>query len=270
MTDRTLARLEVAGVVVAEYLSGRGLDPALAPRPHLHPVRTLSGTVVTDAGPDDHPWHRGLGVALQDVGGWNLWGGPTYVRDQGYVALEDHGRVEHDAFLAQDSGGWTDRLSWLTGAGSLLLEEERTVSAAPLAEGYELTLRTTLSNASEGPLRLGSPATNGRAGAGYGGLFWRLPPGGRPRVSAAAGEGEAACHGVVTPWLVWQDAGLGFTLVLRSPDLDPWFVRIGDYPGVGLQLAAAHPVVLPVRGSLTRELRALVLDGVDDPDLGRA
>jgi hypothetical protein len=256
----TLARLAVDGAVVAEYVSGADLDPGLSPRPYLHPVRTLGGTVLTDVGPEDHPWHLGLGVAVQDVGGWNVWGGPTYVDGQGYVPLDDHGRVDHDGFLHQHDGGWTDRLTWRTGTGRPVLAEERTIGARPVEAGYALTLRTTLTNATEGPLRLGSPATNGRAGAGYGGLFWRLPPGGRPRVSTSDGEGEAACHGAVTPRLVWQDSALGFMLVLSTPDDDPWFVRVDDYPGVGLQLAATEPVVLPAGGSLTRELRALVLD----------
>ena len=51
MADRTLAPLRTAGRPVAEYVDGRGLDPVLAPRPHLHPVRTLGGTPVTDAAP---------------------------------------------------------------------------------------------------------------------------------------------------------------------------------------------------------------------------
>jgi hypothetical protein len=266
MTDPTLARLEVAGVAVAEYASGLALDPTSAPRPHFHPVRTLRGTVVTDARPDDHPWHLGLGVAIQDVGGWNLWGGPTFVGGQGYLALDDHGRVEHDGFLARDGAGWVDRLTWRTRDGAPLLTEERSVGARPLGEGYQLGLRTTLTNATGAPLRLGSPATNGRTGAGYGGLFWRLPSGDRPRVATSQGEGEAACHGAVTPRLLWQDPVLRFTLVLSTTDSDPWFVRLHDYPGVGLQLAGSRPVVLPVGGSLTRELQALVLDGVDDPD----
>ena len=85
---------------MAEYADGRGLDPTLAPRPHLHPVRTLSGTPVTDARPSDHPWHLGLSVALPDVDGANFWGGPTYLRGRGYTWRDDHGRIEHLGFAA--------------------------------------------------------------------------------------------------------------------------------------------------------------------------
>ena len=49
---------------------------------------------------------------------------------------------------------------------------------------------------------------------------------------------------------------------------DPWFVRVGDYPGVGSQLAARAPVVLAPGAALTRGLRTLIADGVLD-DAGR-
>jgi hypothetical protein len=43
---------------------------------------------------------------------------------------------------------------------------------------------------------------------------------------------------------------------------DPWFVRTTDYPAVGSQLAARHPLVLPSAHTATRGFRALVTDGV--------
>ncbi|MBV9921419.1 MAG: PmoA family protein, partial [Pseudonocardia sp.] len=80
---------------VAEYVDGVGLDPVLVPRPHLHPLRTLGGTVMTAAQPADHRWHLGLSVAVPDVAGCNFWGGPTFLREQGYTLQADHGRIEH-------------------------------------------------------------------------------------------------------------------------------------------------------------------------------
>ena len=47
---------------------------------------------------------------------------------------------------------------------------------------------------------------------------------------------------------------------------DPWFVRVGDYPGVGSQLAGHAPVVLAPGAALTRGLRTLIADGVLDDD----
>jgi len=261
-----LARLRVGGMPVADYVDGGGLDPDLSPRPYLHPVRTLGGTPVTDALPADHRWHLGASVAIQDVDGWNFWGGPTYVRDEGYVARDDHGRVEHAGFTRRDDDGFTERLHWHTPRGEVLLAEHRTVRARPAGPGWELDLVTTLANATDRPLRLGSPATNGRPGAGYGGLFWRLPPAPDPHVYTPAAAGENAVHDAVAPWLAWADPAAGRTLVFTGTDAatraDPWFVRVSDYPGVGSQLAARDPVIIPAGGTLTRGLRTLLADGV--------
>lgn len=268
MADRTLARLRLDGMPVADYVDGSGLDAVLSPRPYLHPVRTLAGTLVTDALPADHRWHLGLSVALQDVDGWNFWGGRTYVRGQGYIRRDDHGRIEHAGFAQLGDDGFTERLHWLTSRGELLLAEDRTVRARRTERGWELEIITTLTNATERPVRLGSPATNGRAGAGYGGLFWRLPPTREPHVYTAAGAGEQAVHNSVAPWLAWADRASGFTLVFAGIDeatrADPWFVRVGDYPGVGSQLAALDPLTLPTGGATRRGLRTLLADRVLD------
>ena len=94
-----MTALRVGDTEVATYVEEPDLDIRLAPRPHLHPVRTLTGTVVTDSLCYDHPWHMGASVTLADVAGVNLWGGRTYVRDEGYIWLDDHGRIRHLASL---------------------------------------------------------------------------------------------------------------------------------------------------------------------------
>jgi hypothetical protein len=269
LSPKTLATLRLDGVAVAECVDGAHLPAELAPRPYLHPVRTLAGTVVTDAGPEDHPWHLGLSVAVQDVDGWNFWGGPTFVRGQGYVRRRDHGRVEHVQFEAVDSCAFTHLLRWRSWRGETVLTERRRVDAQLSGQGWELRMTTSLTNATDRPVRLGSPATNGRPGAGYGGLFWRMAPGGRPRVFAEAGSGEDAVHGSAAPWVAWADEGLDFTIVLSAGDdvtpVDPWFVRVREYPGVGLQVAARDPVTLAVREEMRRTLRALITDGASSP-----
>jgi hypothetical protein len=287
-----LATLRVDGHTVAHYVDGAELEEILAPRPHLHPVRTLAGRPVTDAVPDDHRWHLGVGVAVQDVDGHNLWGGRTYLRGQGYTWRSDHGRIRHTAFDAVGDDGFVEHLDWV--GTDRLLHERRTVRARAAAAGWELELITELTNATDRPVRLGSPATNGRTGAGYGGLFWRLPPAQAPHVSAARRErtcgdrtadsitttsfsteigaavveGEGSVHGSVARWLAWRETGPEpFTLVLTGVDNDdPWFVRVEGYPGIGSQLAAVDPVVLVPGGTVVRGWRALVADGILDQD----
>jgi hypothetical protein len=272
-----LAQLRVDGRPVAEYVDGAELEAVLAPRPHLHPVRTLGGRPVTDAVPADHRWHLGLSVAVPDVDGRNFWGGRSYLRGRGYTWRADHGRIEHagfdsldtDATDDSDGTGFTERLRWTGPDGELLLTERRAVRARPAPGGWELELTTELANATDRVLELGSPATNGRTGAGYGGLFWRLPPAHDPRVRTSDTAGEQDVHGTTAPWLQWTEHGAGpFTLALAGADTatraDPWFVRVGGYPGIGSQLAAERPVPVPVGGAVARGLRVLVADGVLD------
>ncbi|MGR7027037.1 DUF6807 domain-containing protein [Geodermatophilus sp. URMC 62] len=269
MAEHPLATLRLGGVVVAEYDDGAGLDPVLAPRPYLHPVRTLGGRAVTDALPADHPWHLGISIGVQDVGGTNLWGGPTYLRGRGYTACGDHGRIEHAGFSTLADDGFDEALRWLAADGRLLLGEHRRVRARLVAGGWELQLTTALTNATGGDLALGSPATHGRAGAGYGGFSWRLPATREPFVHTTHTAGEQGTHGAVAPWLAWSDRAAGFTVVVTGADdvtrADPWFVRVGDYPGIGSQLAPRRPVILAPGRTVTRGFRALVADGaVDD------
>ncbi|PBC55867.1 MULTISPECIES: DUF6807 domain-containing protein [Rhodococcus] len=268
MTD-TLATLRAGGIPVADYVSGFGLDPDLAPRPHLHPVRTLGGTPVTATRQPDHRWHLGVSVALQDVDGWNFWGGRSYLRGHGYTWRDDHGRIEHADFTELGDSGFAERLRWLTPRGEQLLAEYRQICARIVETGWELEVVTALTNTADRPVRLGSPATNGRVGAGYGGLFWRLPhPAGDVGVSTARAEGERGVHGSVAPWIAWTDHAADFTIVVAGIDdatrADPWFVRVEDYPAVGMQLAAVDPLTLPAGGTITRGFRALVADGVLD------
>ncbi len=109
--DRVLRTLEVGGTTVATLVDGGASPVAWSPRPFLHPVRTLAGTVLTDARPDDHPWHCGVGTAVPDVDGVNCWGGPTYVPGTGYEECDDHGRAvatavsDGDGTLTQGCAG---------------------------------------------------------------------------------------------------------------------------------------------------------------------
>lgn len=259
--------LTVNGVAVAEYVDGHDIERQLSPRPFLHPVRTLGGTVVTDMMPEDHRWHLGVSVAIQDVAGANFWGGRTYVRDQGYVWRNDHGRQRHGGWLERTAHSCREELGWLTADERRLLAETRSLEATAHPQGgWVLRIAFELRNVSDEDLALGSPATNGRAGAGYGGLFWRLPRGRTaPRVFTARESGEAAVHGSTAPWLAW--AGDDFTVVLAPADdqcRDPWFVRVQGYPGMCSALAFHQPLRLGRDEAVSRSYRALVVDGTLD------
>lgn len=268
-----MVQLRVAGRVVAEYVVEPdlepGMDPKLAPRPYLHPVRTLGGVTVTDAFPDDHRWHLGAGLAVQDVSGTNLWGGRTYVRDAGYTWLDDHGRIVHDEWYERTESRLAHRLRWLDPAGRTLLVEEREIEAAPAPGGWALDFGYALTAPADRDIELGSPATNGRpGGAGYGGFFWRLDPG-TPEVFTATVDGEEKVHGSTEEWVAVR--GSRYTLVFSGlAEGDHWFVRVAGYPGVCAALAWERPLAVPAGTTLRRRHRVLVADGALDPTMIQA
>ncbi|SEQ58300.1 Methane oxygenase PmoA [Streptomyces sp. yr375] len=261
--------LRVAGRPVGRYVTRPELPARLSPRPYLHPVTTLAGTAVTELGPADHPHHLGVGVAVPDVEGHNFWGGRTYVRDRGPTELDDHGAQRHGSFQLRDPDGFVAELRWVA-AGAELLRERRTVAATELTyTAWALDFTFSLTNVTSGPLSIGSPATNGRPGAAYGGFFWRArkePE--APRVFTADAEGEAAVHGARADWLAL--AGAGWTLVFAGATdttrRDPWFVRTAEYPGVGSSLASAERLPIPPGGTAVRRVVTVVADGRLDRD----
>jgi predicted dehydrogenase len=256
----------VGAGTVAEYRDGSRIAPTLAPRPYLHPVRTLGGVVVTDHLPLDHVWHLGVGVAIQDVDGVNCWGGRTYTREAGgYVWRPDHGRVERTAARRAETS-LEENLVWRGPEGAVLLEEQRRWDWQPVDESvWLLTLTFALSPSGDAPVHLGSPGSNGRPKGGYGGFFWRLPRAEDVDVRTAEHEGEDAVHGTAAPWLAWSadfDGGPATLVFLAAPESpDPWFVRAEGYPGVGLSLAWDTPVTVRPNELLTRTVRVLVSDG---------
>ena len=273
--------LDVDGTPVATLQDGTHIRPTSSPRPYLHPVRTLAGTVVTDHIPEDHVWHLGAGVALQDVDGINFWGGRTFTRDAGaYVWRKDHGQIVVEAAEHAD-GERREQLSWLGPDGSPVLREQREWRWAAVGNSaWKLALDFTLESATGRPVLLGSPGSNGRPQGGYGGFFWRLPKVGDATIWTPDSRGEDAVHGSVAPWLAWSgtfdagtagashvtgDPGLGHpaTLVfLAAPQApDPWFVRHSGYPGVGLSLAWDAPVVTEPGHPVHRTVTVIIADG---------
>jgi len=256
--------LRVAGRPVGRYTGRPELPPRHAPRPYLHPVTTLAGTAVTELSPADHTHHLGVGVAIPDVEGHNFWGGRTYVRDQGPTELDNHGAQRHTAYQLRDPDGFVEELRWMVGGGELL-RERRTVAATELTSAaWALDFTFSLTNTTAAPLSIGSPATNGRPGAAYGGFFWRArKEDGTPDVFTASAEGESSVHGTRADWLAL--AGATWTLVFAGATeqtrRDPWFVRAEEYPGVGSSLAFDERLPIGAGETAVRRIVTVVADG---------
>ncbi|MDG4757785.1 PmoA family protein [Micromonospora sp. WMMD710] len=266
------ARLLVDGTEVARYVLEPALDARHGPRPYLHPVRTLGGTVVTDALPADHVWHLGASLAVQDVNGSNLWGGRTYVRDVGYTWRDDHGVIAHTAEIERCPRRYAHDLQWRDRAGGVLLTERRQLTASVVASDvWRLDLDSVLTAPADREVRLGSPATNGRpGGAGYGGFFWRAAADGEPVAFTADAAGEETVNGSTAPWLALTGTGPGggaYTLVFAGLGRgDRWFVRTGMYPGVCVAFAFDRPAVVPAGASRHGRYRVWLADGTLDRD----
>ncbi|MDN3243481.1 PmoA family protein [Glycomyces tritici] len=262
-------RLQVHGHDVADYVWRSDLPASTAPRPYLHPVRTLAGTTVTDARPHSHTHQLGISIAAPDIGGRNFWGGRTFVAGHGPAWLDDHGAQHHRRWLRHTESELAHTLHWVDGQGAALLSERRAIACAPLtSDAWTLSVQTRLTNATDRPLPIRSPASLGRAGAGYGGFFWRGPAvNGQVRVQSPAGTGVRAVHGTTAPWITvsGHSPSAPWTMLFAPADAttaqDRWFVRARDYLGVGSSLTWDRPLVLEPGQHIERHILAVVADG---------
>jgi LacI family transcriptional regulator len=257
------------GEALAVQATGAGMSPVQSPRPHLHPVRTLQGRLMTVSNPVDHRHHFGASLTVPDVNGTSYWGGRTFVEGQGPTLLANHGlqvirgvdAVETGRELAED-------LVWRDQDRRDLLNERRRLGAflLPDGEGWGLAWRSSLM-ADFVDLTIASPAVHGRAGAGYGGFFWRLPTPDETRILVEDGTGESAAHGSTSPFVIVQrrhDEDWTSLILLQDREvqgrIDPWFVRVQDYVGAASSLAWDAVREVPRGGSLEVDVTAGLLD----------
>ncbi|MEU9704013.1 PmoA family protein [Streptomyces sp. NPDC047981] len=284
--------VSAAGADLLSYVYKPDPDPYEAPKPYIHPLRTLSGRLVSGYRPHDHRWHKGLQMSASHLSGQNFWGGHSYHGpEHGYRDVpEQVGSLRHDGFEAFDTSDptrlrFTESLTWVTHHGDAWARERRTIEvhSAELAEGaYVVDWTTELTNLRSEPLRFGSPTTAGRERAGYTGLAWRGPrafTGGDVRTPAGCGapgeEGAAKVMGTRSPWLAFtgthDDVDAASTLLFaHAPENDDaihashWFVRSEPIPTVALSWAFHEEFELPPGDSFRYRYRVVVADGAWD------
>jgi len=257
-----------------------------SPKPYLHPVWTLAHDVVTAFRPNDHVWHKGVQMTAPHVSGQNFWGGGTYVHGRGYLDLPNNGTMEHMGWDAIEVDGTAarlaERLRWRTAEGEAWIDERRTLEVPRVdtaAGWYRLSFAFRLRNVAEHELVFSSPAIEGRAGAGYGGLFWRGPSsfvGGR--ILADGGVEGPEVMGKRARWLAFTgrlEGGRRAMLLFRDCEGNPrypteWFVRNEPFACVSFAFAFSEPLTLAVGDEL--ELRheiVVAADALDRARLGR-
>ena len=244
------------GAAFVSYTDGGSVAARHSPRPFLT-ATTSRGIPVTDVSPADHRHHLGMSATAPDVGGTSFWGGRTFVRDVGSTMLDNHG-TQRVLERAQSGGVCTERVSWEDRAGDALLHEERTIATEASGDTVSITWISRLT-AVRDDVTFGTPQTNGRPGAFYGGLFWRTPfP--SASVRTADGEGIDTAHGSRSPWLA-VDGPHASLVAVTSNDM-PWFVRSEGYVGFGPSIAATERRLLPRGQTLELHLAVAVLDEV--------
>ncbi|MCK2237077.1 MULTISPECIES: PmoA family protein [unclassified Crossiella] len=266
-----------SGVRLLSYHYRPDDPPRESPKPYFHPLRTLRGALVSDYRPADHTWHKGLQLAVAHVDDTNFWGGPTYRAGAGYVDLPNNGSQLHLGFDQVASTGTTfelrQRLSWRTATGAELLAERRHVQVTVSApdQAWQLTFDTWLRNTTAASIRFGSPSTNGRPDAGYGGLFWRGPReflGGRVLVPGARNP-----MGARASWAAYigrqDETGTHSTVLFVDSPENPghptqWFARSSDYPGLCPAPFYSAEVRLPPGEQLALRYTVVFADGAWD------
>ena len=276
--DRSDGSLVVSidGVPVLTYVYRPDVAQLESPRPYFHPLTTLSGETVTQSRPADHVWHQGLSWALPNVvaaGGasHNFWGGPTFVRGEGYVQLPNNGTVTHRGFTAvvatDDGVEIEEMLQWTSSTAALVFTEKRRLTIRAADDSWSLHFETVMRNASGERLSIGSPGTEGRANAGYGGLFWRGPESmERGEVLGLAAEG-ADPMGARGDWAAYSS---GVATVVMSDGTGnprhptPWFVRSDDYAGLCPAPFFSEPLDVAAGEKIRFGYTVTIADGASD------
>lgn len=277
--DDEVLVVSAGDVELFEYVHRPSTPAFEGPKPYLHPIRTLAGDVVTAFRPHDHRWHKGLQMTATDVSGENFWGGVTYVRDQGYVALPNVGTMRHEDFTIAEVEGEVrcdERLSWHTEAGEHWVDEVRELTVRDVEdESWTLDFTTALTAVRDTPLVFGSPTTNGRELAGYTGFFWRGPRSfTEGEVIAADGGTGQEMMGKAARWLAFvgrhDEVDRASTLLfLDHPDNrnTHWFVRSTPFAAVNPSFAFHDTVELAPGDVLRLRYRLVIATGAWDRDL---
>lgn len=283
--DGTSLTFTAGGQELVRYTYLPKDDQYESPRPFFHPIRTLGGDEVTISRPWDHVWHKGLSWALPNVGKDNFWGGATYTRETEYANLDNNGAMNHEVFseFGETGAGITaaESLTWTSQDGQPVIAEKRRfnmrlldvpgVPAGSPHAAWALLFETEMTNISPDVIEIGSPTTEGRDNAGYGGLFWRGPrsfTGGEFR--SAEGTGTDAFMGTRSPWIAFtgqHDVTCRFSSIMFVEDStnpgapNQWFARSSIFACLGSAPFFSEVVPLKVGQPLAYRYAVVIAGG---------
>ncbi|KQR04254.1 hypothetical protein ASF72_04410 [Arthrobacter sp. Leaf141] len=277
--DGAAVELSLDGVQVLTYTYAADDPQVESPRPYFHPVRTPAGDVVTAYRPHDHTWHKGIAWSLPHLGPDNFWGGPSYRRGKDYQWLPNNGAMRHRGPAAVTDDGRTFRfahtLDWITQQDIMVVAEERSFHVVPGPDSsYTLVFATAMTNVSGADIQIGSPTTEGRDNAGYGGLFWRGPrafAGGT--ILAPGGATGEELRGKRAPWLSFvgqHDETCRYSTLVMVDDpaagnpQPEWFARSEPFACMGPAPFFSTEVLFAAGATLHFRHAVVIADGQSD------
>lgn len=255
-------------------------------RPYMHPIHSLAGDLITDCCPVDHPWHKGVSMTFSVIDDQNFWGGPTY-REGRYSQLENVGTTRHDGWDRLDAQGTQafirQRLAWISTQGETWLSEHRALDiTVRQGVGWWMRWEMRFTNLCGRALHFGSPATEGRAGAGYTGLFWRGSrafQAGEAYLSDGRSGTADDMNGTRARWLALKtghpENARQTTLIFADsstpqPNGVRWFARGREYSGVAFAFAFDSVVTLqPAEQLALTHTIAIMNDALDSAAIER-
>jgi hypothetical protein len=276
--------VSAAGVDIATYVYQPRMPAFESSKPYLHPLRTLSGALVSAYRPSDHRWHKGIQMTISHLSGQNFWGGNTYRHPDGYRPLDNVGQMRHDSFelvdVTQQALALRESLTWITSAGEHWVAERREIRihGVDVRRGvWVLDFGTELRNIRGAELLFGSPTTAGRPNAGYTGFFWRGPRGWTGGQITTADGGGPETMGRESAWLAYTGQhdevdGGGTVLVFAGSSTAPvplkWFVRNDPFPAVNPSPAFDKEIALEPDESFRLAHRVVFADHAwDRPEI---
>lgn len=191
-------------------------------KPYFHPLRTTSGTLLTELRPEDHPWHRGLWFSWKYINGLNYWeeNHRTGLSEGSTRIVATHHRVEHNEAITIEQS-----LEYAPGpsAAAVLAESRTLVLSTPDTSGrYTIEWTSTfraLENVELGrtPI-IGEPG--GKAYGGYAGLSLRI----NKLLSEGifltrAGKFDASVFDRINAkWMIFESGEEGSVLIMHHPN----------------------------------------------------
>lgn len=281
--DNKSLTVTLGDLEIATYTYDATDEQRESPRPFFHPLRTTAGETVSVYRPWDHVWHKGIAWSLPHFGEDNFWGGPSFRRGEDYKWLPNNGTQRHerviDAGLDGGAFSFTHALSWWTQAGKHVVDETRSIRITSGQDGdsWTLVFETAMTNVSGADVQIGSPTTEGRENAGYGGLFWRGPrefAGGR--IAGPGGAAGEALRGTRAPWLAFvgqHDDSCRHSTVLIADDTTnaqhppEWFARSEPFACFGPAPFFSAEVTFASGTTMKNRYAVVIADG--DSDSGR-